>query len=103
MGTNYYLETNYCPTCGHPRDRIHIGKKSCGWVFCFQSYPDENLDTLNKWLEKLRYGKIVTEYGEQYTLDQFKTIIQQTKTGKHVIDPSYKQVDGYDWLERDFS
>lgn len=101
MGTNYYLETDFCPTCGHPRQRIHIGKLSCGWVFCFQKYPDA--DTLKKWFNKLNKGKIVTEYDELYTLDKFKTIIQQTKNNRHSENPLVERIDGYDWILGDFS
>jgi hypothetical protein len=40
MGTNYYLRTTPCPTCGHSPNDLHIGKSSVGWYFALRVYPD---------------------------------------------------------------
>ena len=64
-----------------------------------------NGDALNldKWFNKLNKGKIVTEYDELYTLDKFKTVIQQTLKNRHSENPLVERIDGYDWILEDFS
>lgn len=51
---------------------IHIGKRSCGWKFLWDShdfrYFDPNMDSVREWL---RTGTICDEYGTTYTYDQF--------------------------------
>lgn len=42
MGTNYYLRTAACPTCGHQKNDLHIGKSSAGWYFGLRVYPNED-------------------------------------------------------------
>ena len=48
MGTNFYLDTNVCPTCGHPAERLHIGKSSGGW--CFALHVDDKHQDLDDWI-----------------------------------------------------
>jgi len=55
MGTNYYLRTPICPTCGHEEPDIHIGKLSAGWEFQFQGYEGEGGTYI------VRYGSINLE------------------------------------------
>lgn len=57
------------------RTCIHLGKRSCGWQFHWQKQPEyeDNLNSIKRFLkEELDKGnKIVDEYGEEFTLDQF--------------------------------
>lgn len=48
MGTNFYLHTGVCPTCGHGAPR-HIGKSSGGWCFSLRIYPEEGIHDLPDW------------------------------------------------------
>lgn len=42
MGTNYYLQVNYCLSCGRG-DALHIGKSSQGWAFALHVYPKNDI------------------------------------------------------------
>lgn len=42
MGTNYYLRTTPCPTCGHHVGDLHVGKSSAGWYFGLRIYPNSD-------------------------------------------------------------
>lgn len=78
MGTNYYVESDPpCPTCGHEKERLHIGKSSLGWQFLFAPYPDLGLTSWKAWrayLEK-RPGLIRDEYGRAMPLDEFAALV----------------------------
>lgn len=53
MGTNYYLTTQACPTCGVSKhNNLHIGKSSMGWTFALHVYPDpfHNINTIMDWV-----------------------------------------------------
>lgn len=53
--------------------RVHIGKQSGGWQFCWRHhdcrYYELNLDSIKEFLNTP--GKIVDEYGEEFTFDEF--------------------------------
>lgn len=74
MGTNFYHEVELCDKC-HNADRIHIGKSSGGWTFSFQA--TETIRSYADWLKVLDGGgRIVDEYGSEYTLDEFKKLVE---------------------------
>lgn len=51
MGTNYYLTTRACPTCGISKfDKLHIGKSSMGWTFALHIYPAYGITDFVSWL-----------------------------------------------------
>lgn len=51
---------------------IHLGKRSCGWSFCWDAnnlkYYLPTIQSINEWLDK---GVIVDEYNEKFTKEQF--------------------------------
>lgn len=72
MGTNFYWQSEPCPTCGHSEEELHIGKSSCGWCFSLHVYP-ENVtlpQNLEDWKKILSAGKIRNEYGDALTADE---------------------------------
>jgi hypothetical protein len=67
MGTNYYLRSGTCATCGRPDDELHIGKSSSGWTFGLRIYPERGICDLIDWQrEWAKPGRtIVNEYGDE--------------------------------------
>lgn len=53
---------------------IHLGKRSCGWAFLWDAnnlkYYEPTLASIKKFIED-NNGKIVNEYGEKFTWDEF--------------------------------
>ena len=93
MGTNYYWHSDPCPTCGHSKEELHIGKSSGGWCFSLRVYPGEenkpqNLNDWKKWLKK-NSGKILDEYDRKVTVKEMLDVI--TKRSWNVsIEESFK-------------
>lgn len=74
MGTNYYWIRDACPTCGHG-ERVHIGKSSAGWVFSLHVHPEDDISSLDDWIDAWRIGTIVNEYGETISVDEMLLVI----------------------------
>ena len=73
MGTNYYLESNACPTCGKPeKEPLQIGKSSAGWCFALHVIPEEHLNSLDDWkaMFAMPGTRIVDEYGAVIPVDE---------------------------------
>ena len=53
---------------------IHLGKRSCGWVFLWDAnelkYYEPTLESIKKFVDD-NDAKIVDEYGEEFTWEQF--------------------------------
>lgn len=53
--------------------KIHLGKRSCGWQFLWQNNPkyyDDNLESIKEFLSR-DYVIIYNEYEERFTLEKF--------------------------------
>lgn len=90
MGTNYYLEFEACAACGHPKDRMHIGKSSMGWVFALHVYPDKGIRDLPDWVALFdKTGtRIVDEYRQEIgTRDMLLKIVGRIPSGPQAIKP----------------
>lgn len=76
-----------------PNKEVHIGKRSGGWKFLFDhndwAYYPRDKDKFVEWVNDPSTGKIVDEYGEEYTPEQF---------WNEEVMPTYttKWVDGQD-------
>ena len=69
MGTNFYWHPrDPCETCRRPFESIHIGKSSAGW--CFLLHVTDDLRSLDDWKERWKTGRIVDEYGVEYSPDE---------------------------------
>ena len=120
MGTNYYLQKDYCKSCKR-YERIHIGKSSYGWTFSFRGYSPENYSSeiikecktsfdriisYKHWLGFIKESKfkIIDEYGGKVTVKHFKElVISKDKMNNHAKE-SYKNAwpDAKDcWLDED--
>ena len=81
MGTNYYAGVDACEHYGRSDERLHIGKSSGGWVFCFEAHDDPDLATTAAWREHLARAdvRICDEYGEALTVEAFWARVERTK------------------------
>lgn len=98
MGTNYYIRPNVCEHCGCSKeDRIHIGKSSAGWKFCFNGMERK---TKAEWFEFLENNKnnIYDEYGRKEDLEKLKEFINSKAEG--LDDSSYMKIHPEQYLYR---
>ena len=101
MGTNYY----YCPCCGQSKQRIHIGKSSCGWRFNFDGADLKTMD-IDKIKEKLKYGNIENEYGDEVSFDEFWEMVenkQKENEARSQNDKYIAIIDSYEISNTTFS
>jgi len=113
MGTNYYVTRDTCPMCNHAETRLHIGKSSAGWKFCFHAINELNLKSYRQWMDYIsECGALFDEYGREFTLDQFLKLVDSKQCDKdNTTEESwrsedsfpYNDPDGYNFLAREFS
>jgi len=101
MGTNYYWQSTPCVTCGHSQERLHIGKKSSGWVFLLRVHPWHSIGSLGDWQEKWKSGQIVNEYEEVISPDELLEWITQPAETRH--ENSLSRENSWDVWDREFS
>ena len=78
MGANYYYISNHCEHCDR-FDKIHIGKLSGGWQFLFHATNAPfTIETKKTWFLLLENATIMNEYGETFTFDKFKDIVEES-------------------------
>lgn len=103
MGTNYYaipianddlkselekllIEENWDEMKKKIPQRIHLGKSSFGWMFCFDhnywEYFDESEESLIKFIDRCR---IVDEYGRDHTPKDFWEMVQNKQLSKSSV------------------
>lgn len=77
---------------GDTNYRVHIGKRSCGWQFLFSRAIERHCRLTEKGIKKwLGTGKIVDEYGDEYTVEEFwKESVEGFKSGI-TSDEYYKE------------
>lgn len=98
MGTNFYLETDFCPCCGKPKNKIHLGKSSVGWKFLFKK--SDLIQNYNDFLKVIKQGVIVDEYDENISeLEMIKLIQRKQKEKAH---DRCCDIEGYNFLGDDF-
>lgn len=97
MGTNYYWHEPACEHCGHEPEPRHLGKSSYGWVFALKVQEDLGLHdwaSILAWLSdqiKEKKGKILSEYGEEESLEDFVGIV----TSRHYAHGWGEQIDRF--------
>ncbi len=121
MGTNYYherepLNPQTCSGCGaqlHCRDcdgeyRQHIGKSSAGWTFSF--HATGTIRSYEQWIKELESGgRIIDEYGDVCSLDDFRAIVEQKRSAPHhhareyPHDGCFTDGLGHSFSDREFS
>ncbi len=107
MATNFYYRTNICSECNR-FNRIHIGRRSCGWTFLFRAWKEESYPRLLSYKNWLKFfkdepGVIVDEYGKEYSVEEFKNVIEDFKDGKKAdYDGVFQDDEGHSFDTREF-
>jgi len=107
MGTNYDLHYHFCPRCKR-KDAIHLGKSSAGWKFSLQYNGGKyykNWKEMKEFLAKVE-GKIISEYGEEITLNEFIKLVEdkQKEARTHIFsDKVIIDNKGYEFCDYEFS
>jgi len=106
MGTNYYVQKNYCECCKR-HDLEHIGKSSFGWAFSFRGYryapaaEYADLDSWRKWKEYLKDQQIVDEYGDYIDYADFVNLVETVKSPTFVNDTGRKNKSHNEEMKKD--
>ena len=118
MGTNYYVQTEPCPTaCEHcsASERIHLGKTSVGWRFSFQAQPDWGpLNGFIEWMKLAMSGFITDQYGDAHTLGDLLRLIHDSRELRSHLEPQpdlgmprvydgWFVSDDHEFCDRDFT
>lgn len=101
MGTNYYLSTSPCPTCGLSKyDNLHIGKSSMSWTFSLHIYPELGISSLRDWMKLLSADKttIRDEYDNYISFAEMVQIICNRRRDEPLTDATAR-LTGYMDLE----
>jgi hypothetical protein len=105
MGTNFYLKTSVCSSCGRGDKDLHIGKSSFGWAFSLHVDPENGIKDLPDW-ERLFSNPsnvIIDEYRRAISVTEMLDTITNRK-GNVLKDgpaPGYKSKE--EMLERNFA
>ncbi len=119
MSVNYYLVFNECSDCKRS-DRLHIGQSAAGWQFCFRAYPNiydshgkdlvnaleaDRLQTYLAWKSILKKHRIVNEYGEVVSYEDFISKVEASQGGQSypASDTDYLDMEGYSMCSVEFS
>lgn len=51
--------------------KIHLGKRSSGWKFCWNFHNNKYYGNKEELLEFIRNGRVVNEYGEELDVENF--------------------------------
>ena len=98
MGTNYYLIDRPCKTCGRWDSKLHIGKKSSGWKFLFQtSKKRPTPEAMLKYIAE-NSDSIYDGYNKKVSFEEFKKIISESEG-----DMTHGSGRQYDYTDQEFS
>lgn len=108
MGTNYYIETTACKSCGHSEGDIHLGKSSIGWRFNFQYNGGRYYKNVREMKEWLKNKQIWNEYGEEVPHEEFWELVKLKQDPEYTKNnPDDKncefEIDGYVFSDYEFS
>lgn len=115
MGTNYYLVQKECTCCGR-HEKVHIGKRSGGWMFSFHAMVDNipNVRSWKDWQREIKNNEsekpIINEYDERLTFEKFFRIVEESKNEKlnhfdyciqNYAEWAKRTKDGIDWKDEE--
>lgn len=106
MGTNYYLRTDFCVCCGHPKTEIHLGKSSGGWKFLFHKHKfAKNVEEMK---DLTKTGVIYNEYDDLVSYIEFWDMVETKQKEPFRNKEEYRimgleNIDGYEFVECEFS
>jgi len=78
MGMNYYIKADTCPCCNKKLGKdLHIGKSSHGWYFLLHAIPEQNINNLGDWVDRMKGEEIINEKGEVVSMEEMIKIIKE--------------------------
>lgn len=98
MGTNYYLEKDFCVCCGKPKTVVHLGKASAGWRFLF--HKQKELNNIQDVKVLLLNGIVRDEYDTNMSPNLFLKMVEDKQKEKQ--HENAESIDGYDFLYAEF-
>lgn len=107
MGTNYYVTIDPCDKCGRSDQKLHIGKRSCGWSFHFQyhllnDFEIRSYADYRKVFEQ-HHCTIADEDGYEMSPAEFDKIVRSAK-GKnisYIVNNTPTTRDEHEYINRD--
>ena len=109
MGVNFYALDDKCRCCNQrlpeasQMTSIHLGKSSMGWKFTLQLNGKKYY---KNWLEMKGWlvgRKILDEYQKIISLEEFVEWVESRQDTKNPVDIGYIVIDGYNFLDHEFS
>ena len=103
MGTNFYAVPKVTETDQAVLEKfkleapmLHIGKSSGRWRFVF--HATDECKSFDEWIRFIVDGeyKIVTEYGQEISLDDFKKRVVESQNNK-----AHFRSDTEEWIDKD--
>ena len=109
MGTNYYVKTDRCKSCGHKEEGVHLGKSSIGWIFSFQLNGGifyKNIEEMKQWLIgkeiEDEYDKTIS-HTEFWEMVEAKQLQESNKSHANQTDCRHStEIDGYSFTDCEF-
>lgn len=75
---------------------IHLGKRSSGWVFCWNFHDKKFYSDKKTLLEFIKAGRVVNEYGEEMEADEFiKMALEWGQPNGWNLETYYKENSGH--------
>jgi len=71
MGTNYYLEDSGAVDWNGVAMLVYLGKRSGGWMFCWNFHDNEYYSTRSSLVAFIRSGVVVCEGGYMWETESF--------------------------------
>lgn len=71
---------------------IHLGKRSRGWLFCWDFHNNKYYSNKEELLNFIRSGRVVDEYGEEWEVEKFidMALTWEQPNGRYV-NPQYRK------------
>lgn len=88
--------------------KIHLGQFAGGWKFLFK-WNEDLYKSYEELIEYLKDCDITSEYGTEVTLGEFEAMVESAQNKKSRFEfqdlnlHNHKYVNGYEFLDADFS
>ena len=105
--SNYSWDTNSPWSEFVDGTKIHLGKRSGGWKFCWNFHKNKHYSNKEGLLNFIRSGRVVDEYGEEKEVEEFiKMALEWCEPNGLVVNEEYRRKErarghGAFWLDNE--